>query len=117
MEQTMSSSTSGECVGYGSPPRHSRFKIGNREHLKREKKQKGDLSGVVRDFLETPITYRDGHKLKRAPRIDVTLKQLQAGALKGDLGAIAQLLDLRENSKLAVLRKLIVYMTETESKF
>jgi hypothetical protein len=115
----MSSSTSvpDEYVGYGSPPRHSRFKIGNREHLKRRKKQKGDLASVVQDFLETPTMYRDGRKLKRAPRIDVTLKKLQAAALKGDLGAIAQLMDLRENSKLAVLRKLIVYMTEEESKF
>jgi hypothetical protein len=112
-----STSVPDEYVGFGSPPRHSRFKIGNREHLKRQKKEWGDLASVVRSFLETPITYRDGHRLKRAPRIDVTLKRLQSAALKGDLGAIAQLMDLRENSKLAVLRKLIVYMTEEEFKF
>ncbi|MGC1444401.1 MAG: hypothetical protein WA837_02960 [Xanthobacteraceae bacterium] len=115
----MSSSTSGpdEYVGYASPPKRSQFKIGNREHLKRKRKQKGDLAGVVQSFLETLITYRDGNKLKRAPRIDVWLKKLQSEALMGDLGAIAQLMNLRENSKLLVLRKLIVYMTEAESKF
>jgi hypothetical protein len=114
----MSTTTSvpDEYVGYGSPPKRSRFKIGNREHLKRKKRQ-SDLAGVVRSFLETPIVYRDGNKSKRARRIYVWLKRLQSTALKGDLAAIAQLMDLRENSKIANLRRLIVYMTETESKF
>jgi hypothetical protein len=114
----MSSSTSlpDEYVGYGSPPKRSRFKIGNREHLKRKKRQV-DLASVVQSFLEAPICYRDGNKPKRAPRINVWLKKLQSAALQGDLEAIAQLMDLRENSKIANLRKLIVYMTESQSKW
>jgi hypothetical protein len=115
----MSSSTGvpDEYVGFGSPPKHSRFKIGNREHLKRRKKQKFDFVSIAQSVLETTITYREGHKLKRARRIDVSLKRLQSAALMGDLAAIAQLMDLRENSRLAALQKLIIYVSEEESKW
>lgn len=105
-----------EYVGYGSPPKKSQFKVGNREYLKRRKKQKDDnLATIAQNFLEQPITYRDGHKLKRARPIDAYLKKLESRALKGDLEAIAQLMYIRENPKsFAALKKIILYITEDD---
>jgi hypothetical protein len=110
-------SASDEYVGFKSPPKHSRFKMGNREHLKRRKRQMGDFASDAQSVLETRTSYRDGHKLKRGRRIDVSLKRLKSAALKGDLEAIAQLMDLRQNSKLSVLEKPIMYITEQESRY
>jgi hypothetical protein len=104
-----------EYVGYGSPPKHSRFKKGNLEHLKRRKKGNDEVARIAQTFLEEPISYRDGHRVKRAPRIFVHLKRLQRLALQGDLVASAQLMDMRENLTLASLKKTIIYITETES--
>jgi hypothetical protein len=106
-----------EYVGYGSPPKRSRFKRGNLEHLKRRKKRKVDFARIAQDVLGEQIPYRDGYQLKRAPRINVHLKKLQSAALQGDLVAIIQLIDMRENSKLSALKKQIIYITENEAKY
>jgi Family of unknown function (DUF5681) len=106
-----------ERIGYKLPPKHSRFKIGNREHLKRRKKLKNDFTRTAQNFLEEKISYRDGHKQKRAHRIDVLLKKIGSAALKGDLGAAAALMDLRENPKLTTLKKSILYLTKNETLY
>ena len=106
-----------EYVGYGSPPKATRFKVGNREHLKRRKKHKTDLPSIARNFLEAQIPYRNGGKRKRAPRIDVYLKKIQSDALHGHLGAIAELIDLWENTKIVRFKKQIVELSPTEAKY
>jgi hypothetical protein len=106
-----------EYVGYGSPPKEKRFKPGNREHLKRRKKEETDLPSIARSFLEAQIPYRDGGKLKQAPRIDVYLERIQTAALRGHLGAIAQLIDLWENTKLASFKKKLIYLEPGDEKY
>ena len=84
-------------VGYGVPPEHSKFKPGNREHLKRRKKTKPDIAADVQAFLVETIAYRAGRKMRRGRRIDVQLLKIKTAALTGDLGAAESLIDMREN--------------------
>lgn len=84
-------------VGYGVPPEHSKFKVGNREHLKRRKKTKSDIAADVQAFLVETIAYRAGRKMRRGRRIDVQLLKIKTAALTGDLGAAELLIDMREN--------------------
>lgn len=105
-----------DYVGYGSPPKATRFKVGNCEHLKRRKRKPPQLADVARSFLEESITYRTGRKLKRGRRIDVHLKKIQAAALKGDLSAISVLMDMHEKSASFVdLQKIVLIMYENDA--
>jgi hypothetical protein len=47
----------------------------------------------------------------------VHLKKIQSAALAGDLAALTELMDLRENSKLAALKRVIVYITAADAKY
>lgn len=108
-------SSKGEYVGYGAPPIHSRFTLGNREHLKRRKRTKTDIANDIRASLTETIVYREGRKVKRGRRIDVQLLKLKAAALKGDLRAIASLIDMRENpGKFANFTKAILFFEDEE---
>ena len=103
------SSSQDEPIGYGSPPKATQFKIGNREHLKRRKRNKSEMANIAREFVEATVSYRDGRILKRGRRIDVHLKKVEAAALKGDLSAIATLLDMHENAgQFAYLEKILI---------
>jgi hypothetical protein len=80
-------------VGYKKPPRHSQFKVGNRANPKgrgaRKRLTEADIMKKVLNFAEE---YRHGGKAKRAPRIELIIKQFGARALKGDVGAAFMLL-------------------------
>jgi hypothetical protein len=105
-----------EYIGYRAPPKATRFKPGNHEHLKRRKKQQADLATILRDFLEEMIPYRDGHKSKRGRRIDVYLKWVESKALKGDLMAINELMDMRENLfDFAALERKFIHADENDA--
>jgi hypothetical protein len=84
-------------VGYKAPPKKSRFKKGNTEHLKRKKHRKPDLASIAERFVEDIVRYRNGAKIKKGRRVDIYLKKMESLALKGDLQAIAALLDMRED--------------------
>ncbi len=83
-------------VGYKKPPLHSRFKPGNRVNPRgRGKRQRRTEAELLNEVMNGLIEYREGGKLKRAPRIEVLIKRLGAAALKGDVGAAAKLLKIR----------------------
>src|SRR5688572_2387709 len=104
-----------EYVGYGVPPKHSRFKVGNREYLKRRKKTKSNVGEEVRAFLVEKVGYRQGRKAKRGRRIDIYLLKNKTAALKGDLAAAASLIEMRENpANLAVLDRTILILDEVD---
>jgi hypothetical protein len=103
-------------VGYGAPPQHSRFKVGNREHLKRRKKTKPDIADDVRSFLKETIGYQENRKPKRGRRIDVQLLKIKTAALNGDLSAAESLIDMRENpGKFAKFTKKILVLHEEDA--
>ncbi len=106
-----------QYIGYGAPPKHSVFKKGNVEHLKRRKKPKVDLSAVAQAFVMKKVPYRDGRKQKSGIRIDVQLMKIENRALTGDLTAIAALMDMREDKSLIFkgLEKHVLWVDEEDA--
>jgi hypothetical protein len=61
--------------------------------------------------------YREGGKAKRARRIELLIKRCGAAALKGDVGAAANLLRLREKfEKLPGATPILIPLTEQDMK-
>jgi hypothetical protein len=74
-------------IGYGKPPKHSRFKPGQSGNPKgREKGSKG-LRKIIDEETRAHETIRIGRKNVKAPRIVQTIRTLAIRAANGDLKA------------------------------
>jgi hypothetical protein len=83
-------------VGYKKPPRDSQFKAGNRANPKGRGKGKiSSAAEIFKGVMNFPAEFQERGKPKRAPRIELAIKQLGRAALKGDIGAAELLLDMR----------------------
>jgi hypothetical protein len=83
-------------VGYGKPPRKSRFRSGVSGNPKgRPKRKPSALAGIIRDVLSAPVEYRERGRLKAGTRHELSLKVLVERAIKGDLGAADFILKVR----------------------
>jgi hypothetical protein len=83
-------------VGYGKPPRKSRFRSGVSGNPKgRPKRKPSALAGIIRDVLSAPIEYRERGRLKAGTRRELSLKVLVEHAIKGDLVAADFILKVR----------------------
>jgi Family of unknown function (DUF5681) len=77
-------------VGYGNPPRGSRFRPGVSGNLKgRPKREESSVAGGIKSFLDAPIEYREGGRVKVATHREIALRKLVDNAVGGDLGAAA----------------------------
>jgi hypothetical protein len=80
-------------VGYGRPPRSSRFKPGKSGNPKgRPKRQSRCLADIIDAVMSAAITYRVNGRAKSASREEVMLKALIDKAMQGDIGAADHLL-------------------------
>jgi hypothetical protein len=81
-------------VGYGKPPKHTRFRKGRSGNPKgRPKGAKGVRASLKRELVNR-ITVREGNREICISKAEALAKQLIARALKGDMKAIAELLKL-----------------------
>jgi hypothetical protein len=89
-------------IGYGKPPRHTQFKSGNcaNPHGRHGKRGVRTKAQMVKELLKDVIEFREGGKLKRAPRLEVLIRRYGAAALQGDIGAADALLKIRENFEM-----------------
>jgi Family of unknown function (DUF5681) len=79
-------------IGYGRPPKHTRFKKGVCPNPRgRGKSQELPVAKIMDGVLNAPVEFRDQGKLKKETRI----AHKRAEALKGDVGSALQLLTLR----------------------
>jgi hypothetical protein len=104
-------------TGYKKPPKHSQFKPGNRAnpHGRRGKKEPRTVAEIFNEVMNQFVEYREGGKPKRAPRIELLIKRYGAEALKGDVGAAANLLKLREKfEKLPDVTTILIPTTERD---
>jgi hypothetical protein len=86
-------------VGYGRPPKNTRFKAGVSGNPKgRLKRAPIDLADVVGQVLSAPMEYRDKGKVKTAPRYELSLKLLVDRAIKGNLDAADLILRVRAHA-------------------
>jgi hypothetical protein len=87
-------------IGYGRPPKHSRFKKGVCPNPRgRPKKRPLSLPDSVLEVLSATTEYRERGRVKFASRLELATKQHVTAALNGDLGSAAILLKLRSHAE------------------
>lgn len=81
-------------VGYGKPPRHSRFKPGQSGNPKGKPRGSRGLRTELRAELGELMTITENGKSRRMPKRRVVIKSLTAKALKGDVRAAEKIMQL-----------------------
>ena len=87
-------------VGYGKPPKHSQFKKGVCPNPHgRGKRRDLKVGEILNKVLNAKTEFRERGKLKKASRIELSVRRLAASALKGDVASAAWLLKMRAHAK------------------
>ena len=87
-------------VGYGKPPKHSQFKKGICPNpAGRGKRRDLEVGEILDNFLNTNAEFRENGKVKKASRIELSIRRLAASAIKGDVGSAALLLKMRGHAE------------------
>jgi hypothetical protein len=87
-------------VGYGKTPKNRRFKPGRSGNPSGRPKRKAiPIAELVSDVLNAPITYQEHGRSKVTTRHELSLRILFARALSGDIGAIENILKIRERAE------------------
>ena len=81
-------------VGYKKPPRYRRFQSGRSGNPSGRPRQARNLLTDLQEELQQRITVREGGTERRISRRRALIMRLLDKALKGELAAIAKLLDL-----------------------
>jgi Family of unknown function (DUF5681) len=81
-------------VGYKKPPRHTRFPQGRSGNPNGRPKQARNLLTDLHEELQQRVTVREGGTERRMSRQRAVVMRLLDKALKGELGAMAKLVDL-----------------------
>lgn len=91
-------------VGYGRPPKHSRFKPGRSGNPKGRPKGASSYLASVRRELERKITVTEGGRQRRITKKEAAAKRLVEKALKGDPQALRAIAEI-DRAFLASLEK------------
>jgi hypothetical protein len=87
-------------VGYGKPPKHSRFKPGNNANPKgRPKRKPVAIADIIDSVLNGLAEYRERGRTKKARRRELTIKTHVRLALSGNLRSIEAILMLRAHAQ------------------
>jgi Family of unknown function (DUF5681) len=82
-------------VGYGKPPKHTRFKTGISGNPKGRPKRKPTAAGeIINNVLNAVTEYREGGRTRKTTRHELRLRTLTKHALNGDARAAEMLLTL-----------------------
>jgi hypothetical protein len=76
-------------IGYGKPPKNTRFQKGNKDHLKRRARRKpDDVAAIINDTSNIVLKYRERGRSKRATYQELSFRALLRRAVSGDLKSI-----------------------------
>lgn len=81
-------------VGYGRPPKHTRFKPGRSGNPKGRPKGSKNISTILKDELNRMVTVRTADGPRRLLMKEVLIKRLLEMGTKGNLPAIKAALQL-----------------------
>jgi Family of unknown function (DUF5681) len=90
----MSGDPSGYDVGYGRPPRDTRFRKGQSGNPRGRPNGSESLARLARRVLNEKIAVRENGKRRTISKLEAVLKQLTNKGVSGDLRAIRELLKL-----------------------
>jgi hypothetical protein len=90
-----------DVVGFGKPPRHSRFKPGRSGNPagRPPKDRNSDLAAIIREVMGAPTQYREGGQTKAASRLVLAVRLLIKRAVEGDVRSAEALLKVRGHAK------------------
>ena len=87
-------------VGYGKPPKHSRFRKGTCPNPRgRGSRRDLKVGKIVQKVMNCKTEYREGGRLKKATRIELVIRKLASSAMNGDVSSAATLLKLRSHAE------------------
>jgi hypothetical protein len=82
-------------IGYGKPPKHTQFKVGNRANPKgRPKRGPLPKAEIIDGVLNESTQYIEEGRQKKATRHELAIKKVLSDTLKGDMKAALLLLNL-----------------------
>ena len=88
-----------EKAGYGNPPRHTRFKPGNRANpLGRGAKKQPKHADIVKRLLNKTETLSVGGKKTKVTRLEAIVQRIGDEAMRGNMESAKTLLRLRKCS-------------------
>ncbi len=83
-------------VGYGTPPRDSRFKQGQSGNPKGRPKGAQGVATIVRKEAAAKVNVTEGGRTRAISKAEALIKTLVSRGLKGEARALAQLIQLLE---------------------
>jgi Family of unknown function (DUF5681) len=87
-------------VGYGKLPKHAQFKKGICPNPHgRGKRRDLTVAEILNKVLNAKTDFRERGKLKKASRIELSIRRFAALATKGDVASAAWLLKMRAHAK------------------
>ena len=92
-------SESGQSVGYGNPPRSTRFKKGVSGNPKGRPKNSLNVATVFTKTLLEKVVINEHGQRKTVTKLEAALKQLTNRAASGDLRAVRQLVELARDAE------------------
>jgi Family of unknown function (DUF5681) len=85
------------AVGFGKPPRHTRFRKGQSGNPKGRPRGSKNLATIMEKVLKEPVVISENGKRRRITKREALIKQLVNKAIAGDPRSIKLLLaELRE---------------------
>jgi hypothetical protein len=71
-------------VGYGKPPKHTRFKKGRSGNPKGRKRRVKTLGKLLTEVLDEKVTVTENGRKRKIPKIDAMFTQVANRAVQGD---------------------------------
>jgi Family of unknown function (DUF5681) len=72
-------------VGYGNPPKHTRFKPGQSGNPRGRPRKSKNISDLIKEELDAKIDIREGQKTQRVSRREALVKRMVSLALGGNI--------------------------------
>lgn len=79
-------------IGYGKPPKGTRFKKGRSGNPKGRPKGRKNFATILVEELSEKLTIKEAGKARKVTKLEAVTKQLVTKAINGDPRALAELL-------------------------